>query len=92
MADVQTELRKFVAPEFVFGVGARHIAARYAQNLGASKVLIVTDPGIIAAGWTKEVSKTVVPDGSLIDPLTLTTVPRDQTTNRQTRAGRHKRI
>ncbi len=56
MQNIQTELRKFVAPEFVFGVGARHMAARYAKNFGASKVLIVTDPGIIAAGWTKEVT------------------------------------
>ncbi len=52
----QTELRKFVAPEFVFGAGARNMASRYARNFGASKVLIVTDPGIIAAGWTKEVA------------------------------------
>ncbi len=36
------ELRKFVAPEFLFGVGAR-------------KVLVVTDPGVIAAGWTGKV-------------------------------------
>ena len=50
------ELRKFVAPEFVFGVGARQMAARYARNFGASKVLVVTDPGVIAAGWTKEVT------------------------------------
>ncbi len=56
MRNIQAELRKFVAPEFVFGAGARHMAARYAANFGASKVLIVTDPGIIAAGWTKEVT------------------------------------
>ena len=51
------ELRKFVAPEFVFGEGARHLAARYALNFGASKVLIVSDPGVIAAGWVKEVAQ-----------------------------------
>src|ERR1700690_446377 len=56
MHNNQTELRKFVAPEFVVGVGARHMSARYAKNFGASKVLIVTDPGIIASGWTKEVT------------------------------------
>jgi alcohol dehydrogenase len=50
------ELRKFVSPEFIFGKGAHNMAARYAANFGASKVLIVTDPGVIAAGWTKEVT------------------------------------
>ncbi len=49
------ELRKFVAPEFVFGMGARKLAARYARNFGARKVLVVTDPGVVAAGWTPEV-------------------------------------
>ena len=45
------EMRKFVAPEFIFGVGARHRAAHYASNLRAARVLIATDPGVIAAGW-----------------------------------------
>lgn len=49
------ELRKFVAPEFVFGMGARKLAARYVRNFGARKVLVVTDPGVAAAGWTPEV-------------------------------------
>lgn len=50
------ELRKFVAPEFVFGVGARHLAGRYAKNLGGRKILVVSDPGVVAAGWTKDVT------------------------------------
>jgi len=50
------ELRKFVAPEFIFGVGARHLAGRYAKNIGGRKVLVVSDPGVVAAGWTKEVT------------------------------------
>ncbi len=49
------ELRKFVAPEFVFGVGARHLVGRYAANFGAHKVLVVTDSGVIAAGWLHSV-------------------------------------
>jgi alcohol dehydrogenase class IV len=40
------ELRKFVAPEFAFGVGARHLAGRYAKNLGGRKILVVSDPGV----------------------------------------------
>jgi alcohol dehydrogenase len=49
------ELRKFVAPEFIFGIDARKLAGRYAKNLGARKVMVVTDPGVIAAGWTQDV-------------------------------------
>lgn len=54
MAD-WSELRKFVAPEFVFGVGSRHLAGRYVKNLGGRKVLIVSDPGVVAAGWPHDV-------------------------------------
>ena len=45
------ELRKFVAPEFIFGPEALQLVGRYLINFGAKKVLIVTDPGIIEAGW-----------------------------------------
>lgn len=48
------ELRKFVAPEFVFGTGAVSLVGRYAANFGARKPLVVTDAGIIAAGLTKK--------------------------------------
>ena len=47
-------LRKFVAPEFITGVGARSRAGLYARNLGLTKVLVVTDPGVIAAGWVDD--------------------------------------
>jgi len=53
------ELRKFVAPEYVFGVGARNLAGQYAKKLGASKILIVTDPGVIDAGWTHDVLSSI---------------------------------
>jgi alcohol dehydrogenase class IV len=55
MGQGEFTLRKFVAPEFVFGIDARKLAGRYAKNYGARKVLLVTDPGIMAAGWTDEV-------------------------------------
>jgi alcohol dehydrogenase len=45
------EMRKFVAPEFIFGVGARHRVGFYARHLRARRVLIVSDPGVISAGW-----------------------------------------
>lgn len=48
-------LRKFVAPEIVFGPGARHLVGRYARNFGLRKVLVVTDPGVLKAGWADDV-------------------------------------
>lgn len=49
------EQRKFVAPEFVFGIKARHRVGQYARNFGARRVLVVTDPGVAAAGWLEDV-------------------------------------
>lgn len=54
-SSVEMELRKFVAPEFIFGVGARFLCGKYARNLGIRKILIVSDPGVIQAGWCKDV-------------------------------------
>lgn len=55
----ELELRKFVAPEFIFGIGAQHLVGRYAKNFGARKILVVTDPGIIAAGWVEQVTASI---------------------------------
>ena len=49
------EIRKNVAPEFVLGSGALDLAGRYASNFAAQKAMVVTDPGVIAAGWTGQV-------------------------------------
>jgi len=45
------KIRKFVAPEYVFGPGSIKLAGRYAENLGMEKVLVVTDPGVVDSGW-----------------------------------------
>ena len=52
-------LRKFVAPEIVFGSGALALAGRYARNLGAHKVFLVSDPGVEKAGWTESVIRSI---------------------------------
>jgi alcohol dehydrogenase class IV len=49
-------LRKFVAPEIVFGVDSRSLAGRYCQNFGARHALLVTDGGVIDAGWAADVA------------------------------------
>ena len=48
------EMRKFVAPEFIFGVGARRRVGYFARNLMARRVLVVSDAGVIAAGWLEQ--------------------------------------
>jgi len=48
-------IRKFLVPEMLFGIGCRKLAGQYSKNLGITKVLIVTDPGIIKAGWLRDV-------------------------------------
>ena len=53
------ELRKFVAPEFIFGPNAIQLLSRYLGNFGARKVLVVTDPGVQAAGWADEVIRLI---------------------------------
>lgn len=58
-----SRLIKFVVPEFVFGEGARKLTGQYAFNLGARKVLLVTDPGVIAAGWLDEVISSLEKEG-----------------------------
>ena len=53
--DNEFELRKFVAPEFVFGSSARFLLGRYLKNFEAKKVFLVTDPGIVSSGWLDEI-------------------------------------
>lgn len=49
------ELRKFVVSEFLYGQGAIDLAGQFASKFGANKVLIVTDPDVVKAGWVKHV-------------------------------------
>nr|WP_321402745.1 alcohol dehydrogenase-like regulatory protein ErcA [uncultured Desulfobacter sp.] len=52
-------LRKFLVPEIVYGQGAITLSGRHAENLGASKAFIVTDPGVRKSGWTTIVEKSL---------------------------------
>lgn len=54
------KLRKFVAPEFVFGAGAALLAGQYAANLSIKKALVVTGPVLESIGCT----------GAVVDSLT----------------------
>jgi alcohol dehydrogenase len=59
MGFIMDILRKFVSPEIVFGPGALALAGRYARNLGASNVFLVSDPGVVRAGWTQAVIRSL---------------------------------
>ena len=59
----QLDLRKFVAPEFICGDGALRLAGRYARNFGMRHVLLVTDPGVRAAGWAGAVGESLTEAG-----------------------------
>lgn len=52
-----------MAPEFVFGIDSRKLVGRYARNLGAGHVLLVSDPGVVAAGWTDEAAESLGAEG-----------------------------
>lgn len=71
-------LLKFVSPELVFGNRARLLASRYAKNLGAKKVFIVTDPGIIKTGLVSELSEFLTNENKEYEIFSdLTVNPKD---------------
>jgi alcohol dehydrogenase class IV len=47
-------LLKFHAPEIMFGPGSLAEAGFAAERLGARRPFVVTDPGLMAAGWAHE--------------------------------------
>ncbi|WAH55199.1 iron-containing alcohol dehydrogenase [Pseudomonas silvicola] len=63
MSPAISQLRKFVSPEIIFGAGCRHHVANYAKNFGARKVLLVSDPGVINAGWVADVEASLAAEG-----------------------------
>lgn len=57
------ELRRFIMPEVMFGPGAIDLVGSCAANLGLRRVLLVTDPGVIASGWTERVWQSLDAEG-----------------------------
>ena len=54
MTRYDNDLLKFEVPEIIHGVGALSKIGDCARRLGGERVLVVTDPGIIDAGWIDE--------------------------------------
>ena len=59
MNNSEFELRKFFAPEFIFGIGARNLAGRYAKNFGINKLLIVTDKNVRNQFYFQDILKSL---------------------------------
>ncbi len=74
-----SNLRKFVSPEVIFGAGARKNVANYARNFGARKVLLVSDPGVKAAGWVDDIAGLL--EEADIDYVTFTNVSPNPRSN-----------
>lgn len=49
-------INKFVCPEIIFGPEALNQLGECALRLGATRVLLVTDPGVVKAGWVDRAS------------------------------------
>lgn len=56
-------MRKFVSPEIVFGSGCRHRVASFVSAFGAARVLLVSDPGVVAAGWVTDIQNSLDEQG-----------------------------
>ena len=67
-----TDMRKFVAPETIFGVDALHAVGQYAHKFGISRPLVVTDPGVMQAGWTNKVLESL--DSAGIDSVVFSAI------------------
>jgi len=52
-------IRKFVSSEVVYGVNSIELVRYYVQNYEGRKVLIVTDKGVMNAGWTKIITESL---------------------------------
>jgi len=52
--NIQLNPRKFVTPEYVYGVDSRLMAAAYCAKLGGRKIFVVTDAVIKNSRWFKE--------------------------------------
>ncbi|UJX40310.1 iron-containing alcohol dehydrogenase [Desulfovibrio sp. JY] len=84
--DILLAMRKFVAPEFVFGNGALTLAGRQAAGLGVRHALLVADSGLMDFGWPQQVQASL--DASGVETTLFTAFssnPRDH----EVMAGAH---
>ncbi len=53
--DIQLSPRKFVAPEYIFGIDSRLMAGIFSKKLGARKIFFATDPGLVNTPWVADI-------------------------------------
>ena len=61
--DMILPIRKFVSPELIFGEGAIELLPQYVLNFNASRVFVVTDKGVIDAGWLNRITSMLLDAG-----------------------------
>ena len=59
----EDSLLKFEIPEIIYGLGALSQIGQCARRLGGERILLVTDSGLIAAGWVDESIKYLQEEG-----------------------------
>lgn len=55
MENIELKPRKFVAPEYIYGVDSRLMVATFCKKLGGRKILLATDKGIKQTPWLIEI-------------------------------------
>ncbi len=63
MGPSDDSLLKFEIPEIIYGLGALSQIGQCAKRLGGERVFLVSDPGIIEAGWVDESIKSLEREG-----------------------------
>lgn len=61
--NILLEIRKFVAPEYLFGVNARLLAGQYCKNLGVRKLFFATDNQVKNTQWFNEIEEQLKKEG-----------------------------
>ncbi|UFS68604.1 iron-containing alcohol dehydrogenase [Geomonas sp. RF6] len=74
----ELELRKFLIPEMIFGRGAHTLVGQYARRFEMTRALLVSDAGVMEAGWTEGVRSRLADSGiSALIFADLTSNPKD---------------
>ncbi len=56
-------IRKFVAPEYLFGINSRLLAGQYCKKLGVRKLFFVTDNQVKKTQWFNEIEEQLIQEG-----------------------------
>lgn len=50
-------ISKFMTPEIIFGPGSMSQTGESLRRLGAERVFVVSDPGVVESGWVEEITR-----------------------------------